>query len=456
MRHALLVALVVSVPARAIADDASTTAADIDADEVYARWSDDVRPMKKSYSLPFAETLGWELALNGIAQAAGMPWADISASSIRDNLTSSWELDEDAFTINQIGHPYIGAIPFMMARSTGHGFWVSSAYSFGGSLIWEVLLENTTPSLNDQLTTVVAGSFLGESLHRISRALRHRPTTLRKIAATVLDPVATAHRNTWGKAWRDNLPPSYYAHVGVGWEQLTRTFSGTRAEEDQNQLHAELVLQHGMPADQDFRPRVPFDHFDLRASVDVSREHVVGTLDMRGMLYGGWLSQGSLRGVYGLYGMYDYMNPDRVRVSAIGIGPGIATETALGERSFLRATAVVGLVPWGAAGGSNESETMRDYQRGPGLAEILELELGRRGWGEIRATSRAWQIDGTQTGDGREFVSTHTLGGRLAITRNHALGVEGTLSLRDSRFALMEATDETLEFRLFYALTSSD
>lgn len=457
LRVALISSLLFATTAYADSTAANTTDPDsIDPDEVVTRWSDNATPMRRSYSLPFAEVLGWELALNASAQAIGMPWADISGATIRHNLTSMWEFDEDAFTINQFGHPYIGAVPFMMARSTGHGFWVSTAYAAGGSLIWETLMENTGPSFNDQLTTTIAGAFLGESLHRVSRALRHRKSTLRQIAATALDPVSTVNREAWGQAWSDKLPPSYYAHLGVGWEQLSRTLSGARTENDQHQFHAELVLQHGMPADQDFHPRVPLDHFDLRASIDISSDHVVGGLDIRGLIYGSWLARGPLRGVYGLYGMYDYMNPDRVRVSAIGIGPGIATETALGDHSFVRATGVVGLVPWGAAGGSNEEEITRDYQRGPGAAEILELELGRRGWGELRATSRAWQIDGTQTGDGREFVTTHTLGARLAISDHQALGAEGTFSLRDSKFEVMNARDETFEFRVFYALTSSD
>jgi hypothetical protein len=449
-----IVTLLVCAPALAVAQP--TDPDTIDADEVYSSWSDDVRPLQKSYSIPFAETLAFELGLNLGAQLSGFEWADISMSSIKTNLTSPWVWDEDSFTINNFGHPYGGAWPFLAARSMGHGFWVSSAYAFGGSLIWEALMESEKPSLNDQITTTIGGALLGESLHRVARALRHRPSKLRQVAASVLDPVAAFNRGVFGKAWRDKLPPSYYAHFGIGWEQLSRTLSGAREDADQNQLHAELVLQHGMPGDQDFRPRVPLDHFDLRASIDVSREHVVGAIDIRGMLYGSWLSSGALRGIYGLYGTYDYMNPDRVRASSIGIGPGIATETALGEHSFLRATAVVSLVPWGAAGGSNESETMRDYQRGPGLAEILELELGRRGWGEIRVTSRAWQIDGTQTGDGREFVSTHTLGGRLALTKHQAFGVESTLSVRDSRFEVMDARDKTLEIRAFYAVTSSD
>lgn len=433
-----------TVPARA--DDAS---------EIHTRAPRDT-PERTSHALPLVETVAFELALNGASQLAGRDWADISLGSIRDNLTSSWVFDEDAFTIDQLAHPYGGAWPYLAARSSGHGFWVSSAYAFGGSLMWELLMETEPPSFNDQLTTTVGGVLLGESLHRIARALRYRPTTLREVAASALDPVGALNRATWGRAWRDRLPPSYYVHLGIGWEQLTRTLDGARREADQNQLHTELVLQHGRPGDAEFRPRAPLDHFDLHAAVDISREHVVGTLDVRGLLHGTVMERGSTRGLYGLYGMYDYMNPDRVRVSAIAVGPGIATETALGDRTFLRAAGVVGIVPWGAAGGSNESETHRDYHRGPGISEIVELELGHRRWGALRATARGWQIDGAATGDGREFVTTQTLAARLAVTANHAIGVEGMFSLRDSRFELTDARDQTFELRVFYALTSSD
>ncbi|HEU0030562.1 MAG TPA: DUF3943 domain-containing protein [Kofleriaceae bacterium] len=465
MRRVLSVALVLaSLHEVALADDPIANP-DNTADVVTTEqadnvrwWSDDVRPLKKSYAIPFVESVGFIAALNASAQLAGMDWAEISLSTMHDNLTGSWVWDEDPFTIDQVGHPYTGAWPFLAARSTGHGFWTSAVYSIGSSLVWELLMENEPPSINDQITTPIAGSLIGESLHRMGRALRvGNPGPIRTAAATLIDPVGSLNREVWGKAWRDKLPPSFYAHVGIGWEQQTRLYEGARVENDQNAFHSELVLQHGLPGDPDFAPRRPLDHFDLRGSLDVSSEHVIAQVDIRGLVWGRKFDTDGARGLWGLYGTYDYMNPDRVRASAIGVGPGAVVELPIGEQDFFRATGVAMLVPWGAAGGSNEAEgEMRDYHRGPGAAQIVELELGRRNLGGLRLTSRAWEIDGRYVGDGEEFVTTHTLGGRLALARNHAVGVEGTYALRAATFTpdTMDRFDRAIDFRIFYALTT--
>ncbi|HEY5936124.1 MAG TPA: DUF3943 domain-containing protein [Kofleriaceae bacterium] len=418
----------------------------------------DEQPLKRSYLLPAVELTGLTFLLSVGAQIYGAPWADISWQTMKDNMTSSWVWDEDPFTIDQMAHPYGGAMLFGAARSTGHGFWISGAYAFGGSLIWEVLYENEPPSLNDQITTPIAGALLGETFHRIGRALRDgNPGVIRRTTAALIDPMGEFNRQVWGKAWRDDTPWSYYAHLGLGYERVSTLTRDTRLGADRQQFHTELVLQHGLPGDHAFKPRYPYDHFDLRAAVDFG-ERVVANVDVRGLLIGDRFGSERFGGIYGLYGTYDFTNQARVRVSAIGVGPGVATELAIGQRGFLRLTAAALAVPWGAAGGDNEEEMeLRDYHRGPGLAQIAEAELGRRDLGAIRVTSRLFEIDGTLVDDsGTEFVSNHTLGGTYALARNHSIGVEGTLSLRRATFMddRPDLRDRTVEARVFYALTT--
>ena len=348
---------------------------------------------------------------------------------------------------------------FGAARSSGHRFWVAGLYAFGGSFVWEMLFENEPPSLNDQITTPIAGSLLGETFHRMGRALRDgHPGVVRRTAAALIDPMGELNRQAWGKAWRDDTPWSFYAHLGLGYERVSTSFQGMREGEDQQEFHTELVLQHGLVGDHAFEPRYPYDHFDLRAAVDFGGDHVVANVDVRGLLLADRFGGERFGGLYGLYGTYDYTNQARVRMSAIGVGPGAASELAIGDRGFLRLTAAALIVPWGAGGGDNEEEMeQRDYHRGPGLAQIAEVELGRRGLGSLRATSRAFEIDGTLVDDsGTEIVTNHTAGGLLALARNHAIGIEGTLSTRRATFMgdRADLNDRTVEARVFYALTA--
>src|SRR6185295_261555 len=98
----------------------------------------------------------------------------------------------DPFAVNQFLHPYQGSMYQGFARSAGLGFWESFAYTFLGSALWEEAGEHTTPSVNDQIASGIAGSFLGEPLFRISSLLLEsgggNPGFWRELGAGVISP----------------------------------------------------------------------------------------------------------------------------------------------------------------------------------------------------------------------------------------------------------------------------
>jgi hypothetical protein len=369
------------------------------------------------------------------------------------NLTGAWVYDNDMFAINQFAHPYGGAMLYLTARSSGHGFWASAAYGFGGSLFWELLMENEPPSINDQLTTSIAGAMLGEALHRWGRAVRSseaHPSLGRRVLSSLIDPIGAANRVAFGDRWKLVPPPAMHAHLAVGWNREL-------SETEHSPLHVELAISHGLPSDPRFVPRVPFDHFDLRAQLDTSTERIAGYLDLRGLIVGSAFGEPRLRALWGLYGTFDYWNPDHARAGAIGVGPGIAVHAAIGRRGFAQAVAIATLIPFGAAGGAGDGEgPQRDYHHGPGLGQFLEGRLGLRDVGVLRMNARAIEIDGTFVGDGREAVILTTVGGMLAIAPHHALGVDLQYAARSAKFedASMTAFDQGVQLRLVYAITS--
>ena len=96
----------------------------------------------------------------------------------------------DAFKVNQLMHPYQGSIYYGLARSSGLGFWESSAYTFAlAAFLWETGGETTSPSINDQVASGVAGAFFGEALFRMASLLLdgggERPGFWRELGATV-------------------------------------------------------------------------------------------------------------------------------------------------------------------------------------------------------------------------------------------------------------------------------
>src|SRR5688572_4897253 len=132
----------------------------------------------KSYLIPVVEIVAMDAGINLAGRVVDDPAAfEVSPASIRRNLRHSWVVDDDPFEINQVGHPYQGAMYHGIARSNGLNYWQSMAYTFAGSALWEVFGETTPPSWNDQISTGFAGSFLGEPLFRISRLLLERADT---------------------------------------------------------------------------------------------------------------------------------------------------------------------------------------------------------------------------------------------------------------------------------------
>ena len=134
----------------------------------------------KSYWIPAAEILGFEALLNVYGRIAYPDLVDakyseghkvysVTPSTAWRHLTKGpWGFDGDSFQVNQLQHPYQGAVYQGFARSAGLGFWPSAAYTFLGSFVWEVAGETTKPSINDQVASGIGGSLLGEPLFRLS------------------------------------------------------------------------------------------------------------------------------------------------------------------------------------------------------------------------------------------------------------------------------------------------
>lgn len=129
---------------------------------------------RANYLLPALQIGAFQFLLNRFDNRfIGDDFA-VSRRSIRRNLHSGWTTDNDSFIVNQIGHPYQGSVYYGLARSNGLPFWHAFGYAFAGSAVWEIAGETTPPSKNDQITTSIGGSFLGESLFRMSHLLLER------------------------------------------------------------------------------------------------------------------------------------------------------------------------------------------------------------------------------------------------------------------------------------------
>ena len=84
---------------------------------------------RKSFFIPALEIGGFIFGLNQIdrhfvdAQEYGT-----NAHTFWKNLTSAAVIDNDPFSVNQLGHPYQGSIYYGFARSAGLTYWQSLLY----------------------------------------------------------------------------------------------------------------------------------------------------------------------------------------------------------------------------------------------------------------------------------------------------------------------------------------
>ncbi len=303
---------------------------------------------RKSYAIPAAEILGFEFLLNQFDRhVLGTDFAS-NASTIRRNLHSSWVVDRDPFEINQLGHPYAGSMYQAFARSAGLNYWESLGYTFAGSALWEIAGERSLPSRNDQINTGIGGSFLGEILFRLSNlTLEHEnvPPFWRETAAALISPSVGFNRLAFGNRFRTifaSNDPIYFSRLQVGFSGTAQNSAGTSTTQlRRNEALVDYSIDYGLPGKPGYTYQRPFDYFSLQATA--SSANGFENLLTRGLLIGKDYEAGdNYRGVWGLYGLYDYIAPQTFRVSSTAAALGTTAQWKLSDAVALQGTGLAG------------------------------------------------------------------------------------------------------------------
>jgi Domain of unknown function (DUF3943) len=415
-----------------------------------------VRVTNKSYAIPAAEIVGFEFLLNRFdRQVYGEDYA-VTGSTIRRNLQHGWVVDHDPYKINQFGHPYQGSIYYGFARSAGLSFWESFGYTFAGSALWELAGETTLPSKNDQIASGVAGSFLGESLFRMSNlVLEHGDGgRWRELAAAAISPPTGFNRHAFGERFAEALNsrnPAYYARVQVGASGTTLVREGDSSNVKRNELLVDYAMDYGLPGKPGYRYERPWDYFSFQ--VTASSANAVENLSTRGLLFGTDYQAGErYRGIWGLYGSYDYITPQLFRVSSTALSLGTTGEARFAERIAVQGTLLAGL---GYAGvGTVHGTTNTDYHYGaaPQALAALRVIFGDR-W-SLDATAREFfvsKVGGTGTG-GHDNIVRADVTFTLRVRRQHGVAIKYLYSRRDATFAsLGDLSQVRATIGLYYA-----
>jgi hypothetical protein len=288
----------------------------------------------RSFILPVFEIIGFEAALNAVDRRLYDDGSfTVTPASIRRNLRGPWVIDDDSYEVNQFLHPYQGSIYHGLARSAGLNYWQSLAYTFGGSALWEIAGETTPPSKNDQIASGIAGTFFGESLFRTANLLIDkaggRPGPGRLLLVALISPPTAFNRIVGGRRFdtvMETRDPMYDARMQLGTSGLLRRSApGSPARLLRDESLFDLSLEYGLPGQTGYGYSRPFDYFKFQATA--SSENGLESVTSHGLLAGRHFDAGNNgRGLWGLFGVYDYLSPNLFRVSTTAVSLGTVTQ----------------------------------------------------------------------------------------------------------------------------------
>ncbi len=226
------------------------------------------------------------------------------------------------------------SIPIRVRRCTvsrdraDHDFWTSLAHANIGSFVWKMAGETDPPSINDMITTGQAGSLLGEALYRMADLVLERPTPSGKTSrwrgyvADAISPPRGLNRRVFGERFRaqlaDNAPAtSWQIRLGANLDAVAHDYSApvTLLNRDAT---AEFWMSYGLPGKAGYAYTRPLDYFDFQFSALSNASNPIENVMIRGLLVGAKDARRprNSRGIWGLYGSYDYISPFLFRVSS--------------------------------------------------------------------------------------------------------------------------------------------
>jgi hypothetical protein len=218
----------------------------------------------------------------------------------------------------------------------------------------------------------------------------------------------------------------------------------------------DFSLDYGLPGKPGYNYDRPFDYFTFQATA--SSANWVESLMTRGLLFGTDYEAGrNYRGVWGLFGSYDYIEPQSFRVSSTALSLGTTAQWWLSRAIALQGSALAG-AGYTAAGTVNGS-TENDYHYGVTPQGLIALRLIFGNRASFDTTMREYFVSraGGGSATGHDNIIRTDAAFTVRVHRKHAIAIRYLLSRRDTSFAdLGDRTQSRATVGLFYSYLGND
>jgi len=405
------------------------------------------------------EVLGVNVLYNLMNQVIKPPeekgYFRVGLDSWWENLRYGFEWDDNAFAVNQIGHPYQGSNYFTAGRANGLSFWESAPLAALGSATWEYFGETHKPSVNDLINTTVGGIALGEMLHRTGWLIRDPTKTgktrlWKEIFATAIDPITGLNRFISGDSGRVSEKPAEFVpsrtagdlEAGVLWRgDNERVISST------GEPYAQINLSYGDALGS--RYRQPYDAFTVGLRLGGGSAISEGLI--RGRLYARPLGKDGSSQLT-VFQAYDFVTNTAYEFGGQSIFTAVSSRFKSSGRHDIVTAAGGGPLLLGAFNSPYVFGQDRYYDYGPGLVFSAFAIFRRDGFPVARIGYGGVYLHVVSGTSGDHVAQSLRLEGLVPLRRQLRLGLAAEYIRRKVYYDFEDDRDDKYpQFRVFLA-----